>query len=65
MFLQDLTALLIQYLHWALQRVSRVSALTVLQSRDGFAFLAVLAVADVVGGLHPELVRGEGLQAEE
>lgn len=36
--------------------------LTVLQRRDGFAFLAVLAVPDVVGGLDPELVGRERLQ---
>lgn len=37
-------------------------ALTVLQSGDGFALLAVLTVPDVIGGFHSELVGCEGLQ---
>lgn len=36
--------------------------LTVLQRRDGLAFLAVRAVPDVIGGLDSELVGCEGLQ---
>lgn len=39
-----------------------IVSLTILQSRDSFAFLAVLAVPDVVGGFYSELVGCEGLE---
>lgn len=35
--------------------------LTVLQRGDGLAVLTVLAVANVIGGFYPKLVRREGL----